>query len=163
MKRKNRYISIVLFIAILLCSCTKKPKPEDTIYKLEKAFNNYDIDMMLECYEPSVQAIYEGIAEIGGNLLGGIDLKTMMSTAGGIANIFGDELIEGGLPEIDININSQEEVTDEKVQMDLTINYIYSNEMLDSLPEDMSTEQNIDIYLVLIDDTWYISAETPIN
>lgn len=163
MKRKNKYISIVLFVVISLCSCTKKPKPEDTIYKLEKAFNNYDVDMLLECYEPSVQAIYEGIVEIGGSLMGGIDLKTMMSTAGGIANIFGDELIEGGLPEIDININSQKEVTDEKVQMNLTINYIYSDEILKTLPENTSTEQNMDIYLVFIEDTWYISAEMPTN
>lgn len=163
---KSRHILSILFSFIVvsfhLYSCTEEAKPEDTINKLETAFNEYNIEMMLECYEPSFQAVYEGGAELFGAALGGIDVKTLMQGLGGFVNIFGDSLIEGGLPEIDIIINSIEEVTEDKVLAKLTLKYIYSEEMKKQLPSYVQTEEQMNAYLVLIDGTWYISSEIPI-
>lgn len=161
MKRTLYGIIALLFVPIILCSCMERPKPEDTVYKLEKAFNNYDMEMMLECYEPSVQSMYAGIMEIGGALLGGVDLKTIIQGLGGFTNIYGNSLIEGGLPQIAITINSMEEITEDKVLVDLTIKYIYSEEMLKNIPSDTQTEEQMYAYLVYIDDTWYFSSEVP--
>lgn len=158
MKKYNVFKSIAFLVCVMtvMCSCSLiEPKPEDTIYKLETAFNNCDVDAILECYEPSVQTMYNGAMEIGGSLLGGIDLKTVVSGLGGFADVFGDQLVDGGMPKIKIIINSQQQVTEEKVLMNLTINFIEGSSA-------MRESEVMDVYLILIDDEWYISAEEPI-
>lgn len=163
MKRKRlAHFFLALVVTLCLCSCMEEAKPEETVEKLETAFNNYDIEMMLECYEPSVQSMYAGMMEVGGALLGGIDLKTIVQGLGGFTNLYGDSLIEGGVPQIDIIINSMEEVSEEKVLADLTIKYVYSEEMLKNLPSNTQTEERMYAYLVYIDGTWYLSAEVPV-
>lgn len=144
-------ISMCLIPLILLCGCKEESKPEDTIHKMEKAFNNSDIETLLECYEPSVQNMYNGIMEIGGKLMD-VDLKTVISGLGGFANLYGED-IGAEMPEIDITINNQDYVNDDKVKMNITMSYDYSEHEIPN--------QTMDIYVVNIDDIWYISAETP--
>lgn len=161
-KRKLWSLFIVLSIPFSLCSCTRETKPEDTIYKLEKAFNTYNIEMMIECYEPSIQDIYEGLMEVGGELLG-MDMKTIIQGASGFANVYGDSFMEEDIPEIDIIINSMEEVdgNKDKILADLTIKYDYSKETLERFT-DIETEEKMYVYLICIDKKWYISGEEPI-
>lgn len=151
--RKIRIIIISLCLVpfVLLFGCKKESKPEDTIYKMETAFNNSDVEMLLECYEPSVQNMYNGIMEIGGKLMD-IDLKSVISGLGGFANLYGEEL-GAEMPKIDITINNQDYVNDNKVKMNITMSYDYSEHEIPN--------QTMDIYVVNIDGTWYISAETP--
>lgn len=144
-------ISLCLVPLVLLYGCKEESKPEDTIHKMEIAFNNSDIETLLECYEPSVQNMYNGIMEIGGKLMG-IDLKTVISGLGSFANLYGEEL-GTEMPEIDITINTLDYVSDNKVKMNITMSYDYSEHEI--------PDQKMDIYVVKIDDTWYISAETP--
>ena len=150
MKKKGCLLILVLTFSVLLNGCIQVAKPEDTIYKMEEAMNNYDMDMLLECFEPSVQDIYAGVVEIGSSFLG-MDIGTLMDAAGGIADLFGDDLIEGGMPSVDIVINSEEQISDEEVLMNLTITMEYAGE---------SEVQTMDTVLVLIDGEWYISADS---
>ena len=119
---KNKILSIVLLIAIsllLVSGCDIGKKPEDVINKLQASFDNSDIDMMLECYEPSVQKMYKGIMAIGGAFLGDVDLADVFSGLGGFVNIFGSEYTE--IPKINITINNKEIISDEKVKFNVTV------------------------------------------
>lgn len=134
-----------------MCACFKSAEPEDTIYKMEEAFNDSDIDALLECYEPKVQKMYSGIMEIGGKLLD-VDLKTIISGLGAFSNLYGKDF-GAEMPKIDITINSKEEINEEKVKMNLTMRYEYSQQ---DIPD-----QVMDVYVIKIDNEWYLSAETP--
>lgn len=150
MKKRSYLLIMVLAMAMLFNGCTPKPNPEDTIYKLEDAINEYDMQTALECFEPSVQKIYSGALEVGSSLLG-MDIETVLDTVGGIADMFGVELLEEDMPTIDIEIVSQEEISDEEVKMNLDFTITYAGE---------SETENIDVTLVLIKGEWYISGET---
>ena len=147
-------VAILLIIPICLCSCQAKSTPEDTIAKLESGLNTYDTEKVLECYEPSVQSMYAGIMEIGGALLGGVDLQTILQGMGGFANIYGDNMMEGGMPKVTITVNSIKEITDDKVLADMTFKTSFNDE---------EQTEKVYAYLVYIDDTWYFAAETPKN
>ena len=149
MKKRSYFLIIVLVVAMLFSGCTPKPNPEDTIYKLEAAMNEYDIQTALECFEPSVQKIYAGVLEVGSSFLG-LDIGTVLDAAGGIADLFGVELLEDGMPTVDIEIVSQEEISDEEVKMNLAVTISYAGE---------SETENMDVTLVLIKGEWYISGE----
>ena len=134
-----------------MCACLKSTEPEDTIYKMEEAFNDSDMEALLECYEPKVQKMYDGVMEIGGKLLG-VDLNTIIGGLGAFSNLYGKNF-GAEMPTIDITINSKEEINEEKVKMNITMKYDYSQQNLE--------DQTMDIYLIRIDSEWYISAETP--
>ncbi len=162
MKKTLTALTLVcLMVSALFCSCSSRPKPEETVRKLETSFNNYDMETMLECYEPSIQDMYAGMMELGGALLGGIDVRTILQGMGGLTNLFGDSMIEGGMPQISITINSIEEVEKDKVLADLTFNYILSDEIKANMPSGTSTEQQMYAYLIYIEDAWYFAAEVP--
>lgn len=156
-KFKSKFISTLLAVCLFFgfCACGEESQPEDVIEKLETAFNTSNIDMMLECYEPSIQNMYKGLMEIGGQLMGDIDLQTIISGLGGFADVFGSELgME--MPKIDLVINEKEIIADDKVRMNITQYYDY-NDM--SVPENAPEELTSDMYLVRIDGQWYISAK----
>lgn len=149
MKKRSYLLIMILVVAMLFSGCTPKPNPEDTIYKLEAAMNEYDIQTALECFEPSVQKIYAGVLEVGSSFWG-MDIGTVLDAAGGIADLFGVELLEDGMPTVDIEIVSQEEISDEEVKMNLAVTINYAGE---------SETENMDVTLVLIKGEWYISGE----
>lgn len=157
--KKISLLMKIVLVSIFLCSCTLEPKPEETIYNLEDALNRYDMDGVLDCYEPSVRDIYDGAMEIGGSIAG-FDLQKIVGAAGGIANIFGDDLVEGGMPKVKIDINSQEKISQKEVKMNITIKYEYGDEKKSSMSKNTPTEETMDIYLVLIENTWCISAKS---
>lgn len=152
MKSKSiALLSILALISVFMCACLKSAEPEDTIYKMEEAFNDSDMEALLECYEPKVQKMYDGVMEIGGKLLG-VDLNTVINGLGAFANLYGKDF-GAEMPTIDITINSKEKINEEKVKMNITMKYDCSQQNLE--------DQTMDIYLIKIDSEWYISAETP--
>ena len=40
--------------------------PKKTIAKMEEAYNSLDVDALIECYDPTVQAIYSGANSLMG-------------------------------------------------------------------------------------------------
>lgn len=148
--------SLLVLAAMLMCCLTgcSKPKPESTIYKLEHAFNNYDVDLMMECYDPSIQAVYDGAMEIGGSLLD-VDLGSIITGAGAFANIY-DDFSGGSLPKMQIEINSRKDISDERCVLNVTIDYVISEEMKAQAGE-LPPPQTMDVTMVLIEDMWYIS------
>lgn len=152
MKKKRCLLLFVLIFSMLLIGCVPAPKPEETIYEMENAMNAFDMEALVECFEPSVQKIYAGVLEVGSSFLG-MDVGTLVDAASGIADLFGVELMEGGMPTVDIVINSQEELSDEEVKMNLTFTVNYAGE---------THSETMDVTLVLIKRKWYISAESDV-
>lgn len=150
--KKRVFLIFVLIFTVLLGGCIPIAKPEDTIHKMEDAINAYDMEALVECFEPSVQKIYAGVLEVGSSFLG-MDVATLINAASGIADLFGVELTEGGMPTVDIVINSQEELSDEEVKMNLTFTVNYAGE---------TQSETMDVTLVLIKWKWYISAESDV-
>lgn len=147
----KKIISIILALAMCLTifwGCTKdSPKPEDTIQKYENAFNNSDIEALLECYEPNVRKTYQGMLEIA-NLLTGADVGTLLNGLMGFGQIFMSE----SLPVVDMQINSKKQLSDKKVQLNITMTVTYGEE---------STSETDNIILILIENEWLISTEAP--
>lgn len=156
-RKLQKIVSVILSLMMIFscCGCQKEPEPEDIMKKLETAFNTANIEMMLECYEPSVQNMYKGMMEIGGALLGGVDLATIVSGLGGFADIFGSEF-GAEMPKIEIVVNSKKVLSDSKVILNVTQKYDYKG--ID-VPKDTPTELTEDVYFVKIDGEWYISAK----
>lgn len=152
MKKKGCLLILVLIFSVLLSGCIPIAKPEDTIYKMEEAINAYDMEALVECFEPSVQKVYAGALEVGSSFLG-MDVGTLVDAASGIADLFGVEIMEDGLPTVDIVINSQEEISGEEVKMNLTFTVNYAGE---------SESETMDVTLVLIKGKWYVSGDTDI-
>lgn len=150
MKKKSCLLILVLTFSMILSGCIPTAKPEDTIYEMEEAINAYDMEALVECFEPSVQKIYAGALEVGSSFLG-MDLGTVLDAASGIADLFGVELMEDGMPTVDIVINSQEEISDEEVKMNLTFTVNYAGE---------TESETMDVTLVLIKSKWYISGDS---
>lgn len=152
MKKKSCLLILVLIFSVLLSGCIPTAKPEDAIYKMEEAINAYDMEALVECFEPSVQKVYAGALEVGSSFLG-MNVETLVDAASGIADLFGAEMMEDGLPTVDIVINSQEEISDDEVKMNLTFTVNYAGE---------SESETMDVTLVLIKGKWYISGDTDI-
>lgn len=120
--------------------------PKGTIEKLETAYNNLDIDSMVECFDPSVQAFYSGANSVLGELVG-FDISDMASMVPFIAN-FDDDIDFEDLPKIEIKINDIDKTSDTTAVVYCTImSQGYGGE-----PE----EDDID--MVKIDGEWYISG-----
>ena len=147
-------VVIVLVSGVCLYNLNKNPQPEDVIQKFEIAYNTSNIDMMIECCEPSVQKIYKGMMEVGSELFG-VDLGTIISGMGGFNDIFGAEY-GYGTANITITVNSKEVISDVKVKFNVTMQYIYRNA---NIPDNAPDKADTVIYVVKIDDEWYISAK----
>lgn len=147
-------LALTLMLTGALTGCSR-PKPETTIYKLEHAFNNYDVDLMMECYDPAVQSVYDGAVELGGSLLGDVDLGSIITGMGAFANLY-DDFSGGAQPKMQIKINSREDITKERCVMNVTVSYVVSEEMRTQMGE-VPPPQTMDVTLVLIEDMWYIS------
>lgn len=147
---KHRLLCMILCsIFLLLSACNSKPTPEQTLHKLEASFNDCNIEGVVECFEPSVQKLYDGIISAGGSLLGDTDLKTLLNVGGSVANILGDELVDGSLPELSVTVNSSTKLSDERVRVNATFNYTNK--------ENSIAERTFDMDLVYTDKTWLIA------
>lgn len=156
MLRKTVSFILLFLISINLCACSpNEPTPEEVVEKLETAFNTSNIDMMLECYEPSVQNMYKGLMELGGQALGGIDLETVINGLGGFADVFGSE-IGYEMPTVHFIINDRKVISETKVKMNITQIYKYNSA---NHPKNAPDKITSDMYFVKIDGKWYISAK----
>ena len=147
----------ILFITNL-CSCGSSPK--DTVQRFETAINNYDLDGMVECYEPDVQKVYKGILAAV-DMLGGSasNIKDILAGMGGLARLI-DANAPDVMPKVDISVDSIDYVEDTKALVTLNVFCSYSGDLLDD-SSDTSTETTISVYMVEIDGIWYFSAEMP--
>lgn len=150
MKKIVKIIAIFIVLAVAVSigigvynKITDSPK--GTIEKFETSYNALDIDSMIECFEPSVQSLYNGANKLLGNLTG-FDISDMASMLPFFSYI--DEDVDlSDFPMIDIEINDIDKTSESTA-------IVYCDIIL----SDGTEFQNEEIYTVKIDDTWYIAA-----
>lgn len=120
--------------------------PKGTIEKFENAYNNLDIDSMIECFDPSVQALYSGANSILGDLIG-FDISDMAAFVPFIASFDEDFSLED-MPKIEIKIKDINKTSD-------TTAIVYCTIMLQ---ENSGESEEDDLNMVKIDGKWYISG-----
>lgn len=120
--------------------------PRKTIERFEDSYNALDIDGVIECFEPSVQAVYSGANSLLGEFVG-MDVSDLAAIAPFIAEYDEDGDISD-FPKMTIDINDIDKTSDSTAVVYCDISY--STGMSD-------TDQAIN--MVKIDGEWYISAE----
>lgn len=144
MKKKSYILLLVLLFSLLLSGCISKAKPEDTIYKMEEAINEYDMKKLVECFEPSIQKIYKGILTTG---------QSFANTVDGIVNFIEENVLEDELLTVDITVNSKERISAKKVKLNITFTIDYVGQ---------KQAKTMDVTMVYIKGEWYISSGTDI-
>ncbi|MCH5190733.1 MAG: nuclear transport factor 2 family protein [Oscillospiraceae bacterium] len=116
--------------------------PKNTIEKFEEAYNSLDVEGMVECFEPSVQALYSGANSLLGNYLG-VDFNTIAALAPFIARF--DEDFADQQPQIKIDIKDIEKTSDTTAVVYCEMSYTYA-----------SDAEECAIEMVKVDGEWYI-------
>lgn len=52
MKKVACLVTIMLFFGLVGCSFLEPPKPQDTVLRFVEKTNAYDVDGMLDCFDP---------------------------------------------------------------------------------------------------------------
>lgn len=119
--------------------------PRGTIEKFEDSYNNLDIDSMVECFDPSVRALYSGANSILGELVG-FDISDMASLVPFLAN-FDEDLSLEDMPKIKIDIKDIDKTSDSTAVVYCVIS-----------TSDGSDSEEDELNMVKIDSEWYISG-----
>lgn len=90
-------------------------KPEDTIEKYFESINSMDYLQLIECFEPSVQRVSNGILGISSSLIG-IDLEDVFSILPAIIPLAEEESLEYDVSNIHV-ITYQGKYINEKFQI----------------------------------------------
>jgi len=132
--------------------------PEDkinaTVEKLEYSFNNLDVNGMLECFDPSVSAMYDAAMSLTGSLMGSMlevgDMTDLLTGMTDIAPFLPDEIYDeiGGKPVLDITVNNIVFTSDTSADVTMTF----------SVSQGGQSEQTTEtLSMMEIDDEWVIS------
>lgn len=119
--------------------------PKGTIERFEDSYNNLDINSMIECFDPSVQALYSGANSILGDLVG-FDISDMSSLVPFFSN-FDEDLSMDDMPKIKIDIKDIDKTSE-------TTAVVYC--IITTSGGAFSEEDELN--MVKIDGEWYISG-----
>lgn len=149
-------IFLIAVLMLNLCACSSKDsQPEELLSKLENAYNTQDIDILLDCFDPTIQNTCKSIAAVGGDMFGTVDFQTVINSLSEFVDIFNIDT-ENGIPQINFTINQKEYISDIAVKLNVTQKCIYKTiDVPDFIPKEYTT----DLYFININDHWYISAK----
>lgn len=120
--------------------------PKKTIAKMEEAYNSLDVDAFIECYDPTVQAIYSGANSLMGEFFG-MDISDIAALAPFLSE-YDEDFDASDFPKISIKVTDVDKTSDTTATVYCDIKYSTGEEI---------TNEEID--MVKIDGEWYISGE----
>lgn len=125
--------------------------PEKTLKKFENAMNSGDLNGMIECMDPSVQAAYKGVDFITEKLIG-FKYSDFAAMAPFLSEIIDDEDMPdlSDLPKMHIDVKSVDYISDNRAVV-----YAYVEYGDDSGDTEIPMEKH--------DDTWYLSRDSKTN
>lgn len=141
-------ISLVVVVSVVVVGTVvykNYDSPKSTIEKFEDSYNSADMDGMIECFDPSVQALYSGANSILSDFIG-MDIGDLSAMLPFLAEI-DDSGDYSYLPKIDISV----------LDVDKTSNTT-ATVLCEFTTSDGVTEEDT-IEMVKIDGEWYISGE----
>ena len=155
-KRKRiraKAISVVLIVLIMctLGACVSATsRPASVLDRVERAYNERDINALVECYEPNVQKAAKGVIGFAGGLLG-VDLHSLMPLLPFASKVLDSA---GLLDDVDLGKCEIKEIAISENGDTATITYSVHIKFEDG--SDKYFEDTGD--LVKIDGEWYIKA-----
>lgn len=141
-------ISLVVVVAVVVVGTVvykNYDSPKSTIEKFEDSYNSADVDGMIECFDPSVQALYSGANSILSDFIG-MDIGDLSAMLPFLAEI-DDSGDYSDLPKIDISVLDVDKTSDS------TATVLCEFTTFDGVTEEDTIE------MVKIDGEWYISGE----
>lgn len=141
-------ISLVVVVSVVVVGTVvykNYDSPKSTIEKFEDSYNSADMDGMIECFDPSVQALYSGANSILSDFIG-MDIGDLSAMLPFLAEI-DDSGDYSDLPKIDISVLDVDKTSDTTATV-----------LCEFITSDGVTEEDT-IEMVKIDGEWYISGE----
>lgn len=141
-------ISLVVVVSVVVVGTVvykNYDSPKSTIEKFEDSYNSADMDGMIECFDPSVQALYSGANSILSDFIG-MDIGDLSAMLPFLAEI-DDSGDYSDLPKIDISVLDVDKTSDTTATV-----------LCEFTTSDGVTEEDT-IEMVKIDGDWYISGE----
>ena len=141
-------ISLVVVVSVVVVGTVvykNYDSPKSTIEKFEDSYNSADMDGMIECFDPSVQALYSGANSILSDFIG-MDIGDLSAMLPFLAEI-DDSGDYSYLPKIDISVLDVDKTSDTTATV-----------LCEFTTSDGVTEEDT-IEMVKIDGEWYISGE----
>lgn len=141
-------ISLVVVVSVVVVGTVvykNYDSPKSTIEKFEDSYNSADMDGMIECFDPSVQALYSGANSILSDFIG-MDIGDLSAMLPFLAEI-DDSGDYSYLPKIDISVLDVDKTSDRTATV-----------LCEFTTSDGVTEEDT-IEMVKIDGEWYISGE----
>lgn len=149
-----KVIAIVLSVVVVVGGggllIANRATPKRTIKRFESAYNNAQIEEMVACFEPKVQAMYQGVSSAMNYFLGltPTDMFNIALAVIPFAQAYGDADI-GELPQMKIDVKDVEidgDYATASVNLILTV-------------DGERTEDSGELYLEKIDGEWYLLAK----
>lgn len=152
----GKMIAVIVAVVVVVSGggllFANRPTPERTIKRFETAFNNLQVEDMVECFEPRVQSMYKGASALMNHFIG-FSPEDMVNIAL-LAMPFMEEYADEGeyveMPQIEINILDTD-IDGEYATVTATMAMLVDGEWEEP-------EQG-ELYLKEIDGEWYILAE----
>lgn len=141
-------ISLVVVVSVVVVGTVvykNYDSPKSTIEKFEDSYNSADMDGMIECFDPSVQALYSGANSILSDFIG-MDIGDLSAMLPFLAEI-DDSGDYSYLPKIDISVLDVDKTSDTTATV-----------LCEFTTSDGVTEEDT-IEMVKIDGEWYISGK----
>ena len=157
---KHRLVCLILgILMILTCTgCGSSKKPEATLRKYVAAYNRYDREGMIECYEPDVQKLYHTTVAAGNAVMSS---GFWGAVIGSIAENAQKDA-EANKPKLKIKIKGRERLSEDRVV--LTVEYTYTAHIQEGKKRKTEkTVETLDVEMVRIDDVWYIAAPVDLS
>lgn len=161
MKHRILSLALTLLMLVVCVGCGGKPKPEATVRKYVNAYNHQDQDMMIECFEPSVQDAYAAAQSAGsaimesfwGTLIGNIAEKAQEEA---------NDKKQENKTKLSVKFKGKERTDEDHVV--LTVEYTYTSRIKSGkkTKTEKVTEER-EVKMVRIDEVWYIAAPVDLS
>lgn len=128
------------------------------LYEMQAAFNRYDAEGVIACFEPDVQEVYGALLTLAEAVIfdeTSRDAETMRALirVGGALLYYSEERpINEELPVLQITVNSTQRLASDRVRANATFRYDYS-----SVIDDEAFSVTTDVDIVRISNEWYIA------
>lgn len=148
-------VVMVSGISATVVAVKNEHTPEKTLAKFEEAFNNQDINGLMECFDSKTRKAYDA----ADSLLGGV-IGFSYKDAADLLPFLSDALGEGDAPKIHLEVVSIEDTGDNTciAHVKTTMSYDSDDEDDEDLYDDEEDEED-SINMVKEDGKWYISDE----